>query len=135
MSRRTERVNVVLRQEISQIIGRQIKDPRLSGLVTITRVETSEDLRHARVFVSVLVSKDDKGTVLRGLNSATGYMRRELKGRLTLKYIPDLSIVLDESLEEADHIFRLMDSLSPESPGGPDGPAVRGQKPPVAEET
>ena len=118
MTRRTDRINGLLRQEISQLLSRELNDPRLSGVVSITKVETSGDLRYARVFVSVLGSRDGKGTVLSGISSASKFMRRELGERLSLRYIPELSFVLDESLEEADHIFRLMDGLSTEAPPG-----------------
>jgi ribosome-binding factor A len=119
MTRRTDRINGLLRQEISELLSRELNDPRLSGVVSITKVETSGDLRYARVFVSVLASRDDKETVLSGISSASKFMRRELGERLSLRYIPELSFILDESLEEADHIFRLMDRLSTEAPLDP----------------
>ena len=115
MTRRTDRINGLLRQEISSLIARDLKDPRLTGVVSITQVETSSDLRHARVFVSVLGTSEQKETVLKGINSAAGFMRRELRGRVSLKYVPELKIVLDESLEEADYMSQLIDRVSSES--------------------
>ena len=112
MSRRTDRINGLLRQEISRLLSRELNDPRLSGVVSITRVETSSDLRVSRVYVSVLGGSDDKDSVLKGISSAGGFIRREMRDRLSLKYIPDLRFSLDESMEEADHIQRLMDRLS-----------------------
>ena len=120
MTRRTDRINGLLRQEISQLLSRELNDPRLSSVVSITQVETSSDLRRARVFVSVLGNREEKETVLRGINSATGFMRREMKGRLSLKYIPELKFILDESMEEAEYIFELMDRLSTEGSAGAD---------------
>jgi ribosome-binding factor A len=111
MTRRTDRVNGLLRQEISYLISHELRDPRLSGVVSITQVETSSDLRHAKVFVSVLGEKEQKDKVLRGINSAMGFVRKELKGRLSLRYVPELQFALDETLDEAEHIFRLMNSL------------------------
>ena len=93
------------------MISRELSDPRLSGVVSITRVDTTTDLNRARVYVSVLGGQAHKQTVLKGINSATGFIRRELKGRLYLRHIPDLDFVLDESLEDASHIFNLMDKL------------------------
>ena len=116
MTRRTDRINGLLRQEISQLLSRDLNDPRLSGIVSITRVETSNDLRHSEVYVSVLGNREVKNTVLRGINSAGGFMRRELGERLSLRYIPELKFTLDESMEEADHILRLMDHLLPDGP-------------------
>ena len=111
MTRRTDRINGLLRQEISKLLSHELNDPRLSGVVSITQVETSTDLRRARVYVSVLGDQQEKNTVLSGINSATRFMRRELGERLTIRYVPELSFVLDESLDEAERIFNLMDSL------------------------
>ena len=118
MTRRTDRINGILRQEISLLLSRELNDPRLSGVVSITRVETSTDLTYARVFVSVLGNQAEKETVLSGINSAMGYMRRELRDRISLKYIPELKFILDYSIEEAENIFKMMDRFSNE--GAPD---------------
>ena len=118
MTRRTDRINGILRQEISLLLSHELNDPRLSGVVSITRVETSTDLTYARVFVSVLGNQAEKETVLSGINSAMGYMRRELRERISLKYIPELKFILDYSIEEAEHIFKMMDQFSNE--GAPD---------------
>jgi ribosome-binding factor A len=117
MSRRTDRINGLLRQEISQLLARELKDPRLSGVVSITQVDTSADLRYARVFVSVFGGRQEKETVLKGVSSAAGFMRRELRARLSLRHIPDLKFILDESMEEADHVLKLMEQMSTEAPG------------------
>ena len=122
MSRRTERINGLLRQEISQIVARELNDPRLFGVVSITRVETASDLRHARVFVSVLGDQGDKDNVLQGVSSATGFMRREMKARLSLRYIPELTFILDESMEEAEYIIKLMDRLTIEDTAAEQSP-------------
>jgi ribosome-binding factor A len=127
MTRRTDRINGLLRQEISKLLSHELNDPRLSGVVSITQVETSSDLRRARVYVSVLGDQQVKNTVLSGINSATGFMRRELGGRLTLKYIPELSFVLDESLDEAQHIFNVMDHLAMNGPADGDDEEAPGE--------
>ena len=116
MSRRIDRINGVLRQEISQLLSRQIKDPRLNAVVTITQVETSSDLRTARVFLSVLGDQKTRESALEGIQSAATFLRRELRDRLTLRYTPFLTFVLDDSLENADHLLRLMDRIHEESP-------------------
>ena len=114
MTRRTERVNGLLRQELSQLIVRSVKDPRLAGVITVTQVETSADLQHARVFVSVLGAPEEKERTLQGITSASGYMRRELRSRLSLRHIPELTFVLDEALDNAEHIYQLLDRLAVE---------------------
>ena len=116
MSRRVDRINGVLRQEISLLLSRQIKDPRLNAVVTITQVETSSDLRTARVFLSVLGDQETREKALEGIQSAATFLRRELRDRLTLRYTPFLAFVLDDSLENADHLLRLMDRIQKESP-------------------
>ena len=116
MTRRTDRMNGLIRREISQLLSQQVNDPRLSGVITITKVDISSDLRLARVFVSVLGSQDVKETALRGVNSAMGFIRRELGGRLYLRNVPDLKFILDESMEEAEQVFKLMDRLSAAEP-------------------
>ena len=112
MTRRTDRVNGLLRQEISNLLSRELNDPRLSGVVSITQVKTSSDLRYATVYVSVMGKREEKDMALEGISSATGFMRRELRGRVSLRYIPELKFILDESLDNADRIFGLMDSIS-----------------------
>ena len=115
MSRRLDRVNELLRTEISQLLARQIKDPRLNGVITVTRVSASNDLRTARVYISVMGQDETKRLALDGIQSAASFLRRELRGRVTLRHTPFLTFELDESMEEADQILRLMDSLGPHS--------------------
>jgi ribosome-binding factor A len=99
MTRRSERVNELLRQEIATLIQRDLKDPRLSGLISITSVETSPDFRHARVFVSVLGSDEELDSTLKALHAASGFMRHELRVRLKdLRVVPELSFKSDRSI-------------------------------------
>ena len=121
MSRRMDRVNELLRTEISQLLARQIKDPRLSGVISVTRVSASNDLRSARVYISVMGDEETKRTALDGIQSAASFIRRELRGRIAMRHTPFLTFDLDESMAEADQILRLMDSLYI-SPGGPGNP-------------
>lgn len=114
MSRRTERVGEFLRKEISLMVSQQLKDPRVAGVVTITKVDISVDLRHARVFVSVLGDEETKQSVMSGLTSAAGFMRRQLGDRLDLKYTPELSFLIDDTMEKADTVLRLMNRLAQE---------------------
>ena len=116
MSRRADRINGLLRQEISLLLSREIKDPRLDGVVSITQVQTSSDLRNARVFVSVLGSSEDKAEALNGIQSAATFLRRSLRDRLKLRYVPFLKFALDESIEDADTILRIMDGIQETAP-------------------
>ena len=115
MSRRVDRINGLLREEISRLLSREIKDPRLSGLLTITQVSTSSDLRNAKVYLSVLGTDEENSTALRGIQSAATFMRKQLRERLRLKYVPFLTFEIDNSMETSDNIFRLMDQARQES--------------------
>ncbi len=116
MSRRIDRVNDQLRDEISQLLVRATKDPRLDGVISITRVSASNDLRSARVFISVMGGEETKQTALDGVRSAAAFLRRELRGRVNLRHTPFLTFVLDDSIEEGDRVLRLMDGFAPSSP-------------------
>ena len=108
MSRRTKRINGVLRQELSRIIQLELRDPRLHSLISITRVEVSEDLRYARIHISVMGDMDKKASALKGLTSATGYIRKEVGNVIPLRHIPNLVFLLDESLEREEAISRIV---------------------------
>ena len=120
MTRRADRINGLLRQEISLLLSREIKDPRLNGIISITEVQTSSDLRNARVFVSVLGNQDTKDAALDGIQSAASFLRRSLRDRLKLRYVPFLKFALDESIEDADALLRVMDRLQDEPAPVPD---------------
>ncbi|MEX0785804.1 MAG: 30S ribosome-binding factor RbfA [Dehalococcoidia bacterium] len=109
MTRRTERVNDLLREEISDLLQHGLKDPRLGGLVTVTEVDVAPDLRHAKVFVSVLGSAEEQLSTFEGLAAASHYMQRELRKRLTMRRTPELAFVPDRSLEHGAHILKLLD--------------------------
>lgn len=110
MSQRMDRVDELLRQEIGAIISRDLSDPRL-GFATITDVETSPDLRHARVWVSVIGQPDERKATLAVLGRATTFMRRELGKRLSLRRIPDLHMQLDDSAERGTRVLHLLNEL------------------------
>ena len=111
MPRRTDRVNELLRQEISSLLALQIKDPRLRGVISITRVATTADLRSAHVFLSVIGDLEAKRNALAGIRSAASFIRHELRPRLTLRNVPFLTFDLDEAAEESLHVLGLMDNL------------------------
>jgi ribosome-binding factor A len=110
-SRRIDRINGLLRQEISELLSREIKDPRLEGVISITQVKTSSDLRSARVYVSVLGDQATKQNAMEGIQSASAFLRRELRERVSLRHVPFMKFVLDESIEDADHLLRIMDQI------------------------
>ena len=112
MTHRIERVNSLIRQEISQLLQRQVKDPRLGNFITVTQVSTSADLKYAKVFVSCIGSKEEKQETLSVLAAASGFFRSELAGRLKLRYIPELIFQWDDSIERGDHLLKLIDDVT-----------------------
>lgn len=114
MNRRSERVAGLLRREIGWLAAARLKDPRLSRMVTLARVEVSDDLSLATVAVTVEGTDDDAAQALSGLRSAAGYVKRELGRRLDLKRAPDLRFTLDESIAGGDRVLGLLDSIKEE---------------------
>jgi ribosome-binding factor A len=110
MSQRTERVDELLRQEIGALLAREVADPRI-GFATITEVETSPDLGHAKVWVSVIGQEGDRDETLRALADAMPFVRRELGKRLRIRRIPALHIRLDDSAERGTRLLHLLSEL------------------------
>ena len=114
MSHRIPRINQLIRQEISELLQRQVKDPRLGTFVAITEVSTSHDLKFAKVFISFFGTPEEKQNTLNALATASRYFRRELAKNLRLRRIPELSFHWDDSIERGDHLMRLIDRVSSE---------------------
>ena len=107
---RSKRVSELLLKEISWLIKRELKDPRV-GFVTLTRVDVSKDLRHAKVFVSIMGEEKDRVASLRGLKSAVGFLKMRLGQNVRLKNLPDIDFVLDTSLDRVKRINELLKNL------------------------
>jgi len=110
MSQRTERIDELLRQEIGEILSREVSDPRI-GFATITEVETTPDLRHARVWVSVIGQHGEREETIAALGRAMSFVRRELGRRLRLKRIPELHVRLDDTAERGTRVLQLLHEL------------------------
>lgn len=116
MSLRTTRVNELLRAEISELILREVKDPRVTeGLVTITEIRVSPDLHHATVFVSHMGTEEQREKALAGLQKAAPFMHRELVHRLKMRAIPNLQFRFDPSIERGAHLSDLIRKVSNEN--------------------
>jgi ribosome-binding factor A len=111
--RRADRVADQIRAAIADLLLREIKDPRV-GMVTITAVEVTDDLRHARVFFSLLGDHAAQDRSLAGLRSAAGFIRREVAHRLQLRYAPELSFQLDSGPERAQRLTDLLHEHDPD---------------------
>jgi ribosome-binding factor A len=112
---RQHRVGHLLREEISAIIQRELRDPRI-GLVSITEASVSPDLRQARIFVSIYGDQDSKRASIEALNSAAGHIRAILSRRLEIRHVPDLEFALDDSLERGARVFELLERVRREQP-------------------
>ncbi len=114
MSRRLDRINHLLQQEIAELLTRELKDPRLGVMVSITAVETSPDLRTAKVFVSIYGSEAESEKALEALRGAAGFLRRELSARLRMKQVPVLIFERDRSIERGARIAQLLREVAAE---------------------
>jgi ribosome-binding factor A len=107
---RQEQLAEVIAEELSDLIRTRMKDPRI-GFASITDVELSGDLRHAKVFVSVLGTPEEQRATLQGLEHAVGFLRHELAQRLTIRYTPEILFRLDESIERGTRILQLIHEM------------------------
>ncbi len=112
-SQRPERVQEAIRQEISKIVQNEMKDPRL-GFLTITGVEISRDLRHAKVFFSTLGEMKEKRLALKGLVSARGFIRGLVGDRVKMRYVPQLEFKIDEALDRGHAIDDILNKIKKE---------------------
>jgi ribosome-binding factor A len=130
MSQRTERVDELLRQEIGAILAKDVADPRI-GFATVTSVETTPDLRHAKVWVSVIGQPAERDAALAALRHAMPYVRHELGKRLRLKRIPDLHPHLDDTAERGTRILQLLAEIEAGEVPSPDVPIAESLPTPV----
>jgi ribosome-binding factor A len=110
MTARTTRIDELLRQEMGSILARDVEDPRI-GFATIISIETTPDLRHAKVLVSVIGQPDDRKTTLNALGRAMPFVRHELGKRLRIKRIPEFHLELDDSVERGTRVMHLLDEI------------------------
>ena len=116
-SNRIGRINEEIQRELASLIP-NVKDPRVSGLISVTAVDTTPDLRYAKIYISVL-DKSDCAQVLKGLKSASGYLRRELGHALQLRYTPELTFVRDDSIDQGANILDMLRDPNVVKPANP----------------
>lgn len=115
---RIDKIQELIKQEVSSMVLRELKDPRI-GFATITQVEASGDLRHAKIFVSVMGNEEQKRQTLEGLKSALGFIRSELAKRIRLRYTPEITLHLDTTLDHSVKIQKLLDEVKKEEESHP----------------
>ena len=116
-SNRIGRINEEIQRELASLIP-NVKDPRVSGMISVTAVNTTPDLRYSKIYISVL-DKSDCAQVLKGLKSASGYLRRELGRALQLRYTPELTFVQDDSIDQGAHILEMLRDPEVVKPANP----------------
>jgi ribosome-binding factor A len=110
---RQEKLGELIAIELSELLRMRVKDPRV-GFASITHVEVSGDLRHAKIFVSVMGTPEEQADTMKGLKNATGYLRHELATRIVLRYMPDIVFKLDTSIAEGARIIDLINKVEEE---------------------
>lgn len=114
-SRRVSRVGALIQEEVSQMVLHEIKDDRVgAGMVSITLVDVSGDLQHAKIYVSIYGTDEARDETMAGLKSATGFVRRELGKRLRLRRTPEITFVEDRGIEQGSKVLNLLNQLSQE---------------------
>jgi len=116
--KRSQRIQELIHEEISKLIQRGLKDPRI-GFTTVTKVELTDNLKLAKIFVSIMGSEQEKIDTLEGLNSAKGFVRNTMSKNLYLKYIPELEFRRDDNADHVEKISRIINELHSESGGQP----------------
>jgi ribosome-binding factor A len=118
--RRPDRVGEAVREEIAAFLARDVKDPRITGLVTVTAVEMTRDLRHATVYVSVMGTDTDRAATFDGLKSTASHLRSRVGKALRLQFAPEIAFKLDESIARAARIETLLAGLKDDRPADTD---------------
>ncbi|HEX8994869.1 MAG TPA: 30S ribosome-binding factor RbfA [Ktedonobacterales bacterium] len=116
-TRRQDQLGRVIAQELSELMRLRVKDPRI-GFASITGVNLSRDLSVAKVYISVMGSPDEQRETMRGLRHAAGFLRHELAQRLSVRHVPEITFVLDESIARGARMLDLLNQISHETPSG-----------------
>ncbi len=110
--RRTGRISEEIKKVISDLLVKKLKDPRISSMTSVTGVEVTNDLRYAKVYISVLGNKKDKTRTIKGLERASGYIRKEIGAKIDLRYTPELRFYIDKSIENGIYMSKLIEKVN-----------------------
>lgn len=110
--KRINRISEEVRKVVSDLLLSEIKDPRISGMPSVNRVNVSKDLKFAKIYISVLGNEEDKVNTIKGLENAKGFIRTEIGKRVQLRHVPEPLFLLDESIEQAMHLTKLIDEVN-----------------------
>lgn len=110
--KRINRISEEVRRVVSDLLLSEIKDPRISGMPSVNRVNVTKDLKFAKIYVSVLGNEEEKANTIKGLESAKGFIRKEIGRRIDLRHVPEPLFFLDETIEQAIHMSKLIDEVN-----------------------
>lgn len=113
--KRINRISEEVKKVVSELIFREIKDPRISGLPSVNRVIVTKDLKTAKIYISVLGNEEEKTNTIKGLENAKGFVRSEIGKRISLRHVPEPIFYLDNSIEEALYMTQLIEKVNKES--------------------
>lgn len=111
-NKRIYRISEEVKKVVSELIFNGLKDPRINSMTTVTNVEVTRDLRYAKIYVSVLGNKEEKENTIAGLDSAKGFIRKEIGNKIDLRYVPEPIFYLDESIEQGIYMSKLIDDIN-----------------------
>lgn len=122
MIKRTDRLNSLLQEVIAEVIMREIRNPKISTLITVKKVEITKDLHHAKVYISMLGSDLEKKETLKALKSAAGYISVQAAKKVVMRYFPSLTFHMDDTLEDEIRIHSLLEKIHEEQQNRPTPP-------------
>lgn len=109
---RSDRIAEEIKKYVSQIINTELKDPRIDGLISVTKVDVTKDLRNAKIFISLYGDENTKAEVFEVIKNASSFIRRELASKIRVKFVPEICFKLDDSIEYSVHIHKLIEEVS-----------------------
>jgi len=109
---RNERVGEEIKRTVSEIISKDLKDPRVEGLISVTKVDVTKNLRHAKIYLSIFGDELTKKRAFEAIKNAEGFIRKELAAKIRLKFIPEISLKLDDSIQHGIKIAKLIDEVN-----------------------
>lgn len=112
MVNRADKVRKALIREISSLLQKGLKDPRISGIVSVTDIDLSSDCRHAKIFVSVYGNEKEQTETMAGLESSTGFVRSEISKRIKMRFTPEIQFQIDDSLERGVRVTKILEQIS-----------------------
>lgn len=112
--KRINRISEEIKKVVSGLLSREIKDPRISPMTSVVKVDVTSDLSYANIYISVLGTEEEKENTIKGLQSAKGFIRREIGNRIDLRFVPEPIFHLDQSIEQSIYISNIIDKLNKE---------------------